>query len=237
MLKIKLSKNPPPTKEMPKVPVSALEIPKTFSPDAEIAPALNPDFKQKDPLDALLDDNDFRNRLDALTISPDDLSLVCQGAEEMGRQGNTIQDFASRLGILADELDVLRKKYPRLERSLKVAKGKRNKFLGDLALAHAARNPTGLRDLMNSHLGKDFLTQEEETEIERLKQSVDHRAEEKLQEYNIEPCSYTQVVYLVGDMPPEISKKALELRDYKELHYLSAQEVLNSLSNKEVKNV
>ena len=199
------------------------------NPDASIVPALNPDHRNTTPLEKLQSsDETFRERLQNGQITPDEVAILCQDLEATGKAGGTIPDFASKVGLLTEELDNLRSQHPKIDRSMRVARGLRKKMLGELTLSHAVRHPTAIKELLtNEAFSKDLISDEEESEIESLKKSVDRRAEEILLANGIEPCQYTQVIYLVGDTTTKVSETPLSMRDYKELNFLEAKDILH----------
>ena len=218
----------PPEFDVPQTPKS-LDIPTHKSINA---PVLNPETQTLTSLQKLQkEDKTFRDRLRELKVTNEEVSILCEDLEKMGEAGSTIPDFASKLGLLASELDELRKRFPAIERSMHVAKGLRKKMLGELTLSHAVRNPAAMKELLNNDFfSKDFLSDEEESEMERLKQSLDRRAEEILLEKGITPCQYTQVTYVTGDLDLKTYETPADLRQYQELGYLDARAILESLN-------
>ncbi len=224
------SPSPSPYPAVP-APRSPIAKPKENA-DASIVPSLNSDYKTKSPLEKLQSsDETFKDRLLVGNISTEELSILCDDLEATGKAGGTIPDFAAKVGLLSSELDSLRSSFPPLERSMRVAKGLRKKMLGELTLSHAIRNPSAVKELLNNEaFSKDLLSDEEESEIEALKKSVDRRAEEALLALDIQPCQYTQVIYLVGDTTTTISETPIEMRNYKELGFLEAKDILNEIA-------
>lgn len=138
----------------------------------------------------------FRERCDNKTLTDEDLEVLCATLEACGEDGMTLEIFASKLRLLEEELGDLSKKYPELEKSIKLARVNRKTQLLQTMNVGAHRSAAMAKELLHSDLvNKDVLQRREE---ENAKKRIEDRVLEELLERGARPVEYTQFLYVCG---------------------------------------
>ena len=139
----------------------------------------------------------FLERCVSFNLTEKDLLVICDCLEECGEDGLPLDVFAAKLRLLEEDFAEIVKRYPVLEKSVKLSRVRRKSQLLQTMSAGAHRNVAMAKELLHSEiLNKDVLLRQEEAE--RAKR-VEDRVLELLLRNGFTPKEYIQCVYVFGD--------------------------------------
>lgn len=171
------------------------------------------------------EDSEFLYRCMEMELLEADIRVICDTLEDAGKDGMTVDVVAARLGLLGTEMYKICKKYPKIERAVKISRVNRKGHLQDAMTAGAHRSAATAKMLVSDpNLSKDEVEVIEEEESSRRPEDV---LVQKLIDKRVEPQEYTQMMYIVGDLD---NPRDLPPKDgYKELKegYVSAKDALS----------
>lgn len=197
------------------------------NPDDAIVNKMTPSTEvENSELVELREDSTFVQRCLDGSLSQEEVDKLCRAMLSEGKKGHSLENFASQIGLLADEIAILRERHPEVERAIRLSKAHKDKMITDLRLRHATKNPQVLNSLAES---KDLVEEWDEKARERAEMEIDKRAEELLLEREILPCEYSTVLYLSGDMTREEQETPLAVRDFSFIGLHTAQQILEGL--------
>ena len=175
-----------------------VDVTQTLSP-SELGPSKEKwvedldNYKEKDPK--------FLHRCETQELTDDDLFIICETLEASGEAGMSLDVFAAKLRILEPDFVELARKYPQVEKSIRLSRVKRKgTFLENMVISGHKSTAT-MRELFeNENINKDLLAKEEEAKGDTAKRT-DTEVAKILMEEGIVPGEYLSVVCLTGDLP------------------------------------
>ena len=187
--------------------VIPLKVPEVVEPDLTgdtLTPSRFSNKRKEDPSEVWKKDletymekeMDFLDRCRDATLTDRDIGQICIALECSGTAGATLELFAAKLRLIEKEMVTLIKKYPQIERSLRISQANRKGALTENLIRSSATNANAAKELINNpELAKNLFDKENEFDSGQM---VHERVVEKLLERGAKPRSPTQVVFLTG---------------------------------------
>ena len=130
-------------------------------------------------------------------LTKKDILVISECLEECGEDGLPLDVFAAKLRMLEGDFGDMVKKYPAIEKAVKLSRVRRKANLLQTMSSGAHRNVAMAKELLHSEiLNKDILLRQEEEEGAK---KIEDRVLELLLNKGLAPKDYIQCVYVFGD--------------------------------------